>query len=56
MLYPTLRVNWELVRLMVSLLHQEISQCVGRDNPHYHEPYCKVLFEMFSPEIFPDTL
>ncbi|MBE9138129.1 hypothetical protein IQ254_13190 [Nodosilinea sp. LEGE 07088] len=56
MLYPTLRVDWELVRLMASLLHQEINRCVGSDNMQYCEPYCRALFEMFSPEIFPATL
>lgn len=56
MLYPTLRVNWELVRLMASLLQKEINHYVGPDNAPYYEPYCKVLFEMFSPEFFPDTL
>ncbi len=56
MLYPTLRVNWELVRLMVTLLHQEIGRCVGQGNVQHYEPYGRVLFEMFSPEFFPDTL
>lgn len=56
MLYPPLRVNWELVRLMVSVLHQEISRCVGRANMPPFEPYGQVLFDMFSPEFFPDTL
>ncbi|QQE67144.1 hypothetical protein GFS31_38560 [Leptolyngbya sp. BL0902] len=56
MLYPALRVSWELVRLMVSLLHQEISRCVGRMNMQHFEPYTQVLFDMFSPEFFPDTL
>jgi hypothetical protein len=56
MLYPTLRVNWELVRLMVRLLDQEIGRCVGRSNSHHFEPYSKVLFDIFSPDIFPETL
>lgn len=56
MLYPTLQVNWELVRLMVSLLHQEIGRCVGRVNMAHFDPYSQVLFDMFSPEFFPDTL
>ncbi len=56
MLYPTLKVNWGLVRLMVNLLDQELSACVGSINVQYYEPHYSAMLKMFSPTIFPDPL
>ncbi|MFQ4135347.1 hypothetical protein PGN35_003420 [Nodosilinea sp. PGN35] len=56
MLYPTLKVNWGLVRLMVNLLDQELSACVGSINVKYYEPHYSAMLKMFSPNIFPDPL
>ncbi|WOD41590.1 hypothetical protein [Nodosilinea sp. E11] len=56
MLYPTLKVNWGLVRLMVNLLDQELSACVGSANVRYYEPHYDAMLSMFSPSIFPDPL
>ncbi|MBE9158529.1 hypothetical protein IQ265_17055 [Nodosilinea sp. LEGE 06152] len=54
MLYPTLKVNWGLVRLMVNLLDQELSACVGSTNVQYYDPHYNALLKMFSPSIFPE--
>ena len=56
MLYPTLKVNWGLVRLMVNLLDQELSACVGSTCVQYYEPHYDAMLQMFSPSIFPDPL
>ncbi|MBE9113573.1 hypothetical protein IQ273_29790 [Nodosilinea sp. LEGE 07298] len=56
MLYPTLKVNWGLVRLMVNLLDQELSACVGSINVEYYEPHYNAMLKMFSPSIFPDSI
>ncbi|HBB34021.1 MAG TPA: hypothetical protein DDZ80_22670 [Cyanobacteria bacterium UBA8803] len=56
MLYPTLKVRWELVRQMIHLLKVEIKSCLGPKELSIFAPYLEVLWEMFSPEIFPDTL
>jgi len=55
MLYPTLKVNWGLVRLMVNLLDQELLACVGSNNVQYYEPHYDAMLKMFSPTIFPDS-
>ncbi|MGG6238129.1 hypothetical protein ACQ4N7_05770 [Nodosilinea sp. AN01ver1] len=54
MLYPTLKVNWGLVRLMVNLLDQELSACVGSINVQYYDPHYNAMLKMFSPSIFPE--
>ena len=56
MLYPTLKVRWELVRQMIHLLKYEIYSRLGTEELSLFTPYLQVLWEMFSPEIFPDTL
>ncbi|HSM82641.1 MAG TPA: hypothetical protein VLS96_13195 [Nodosilinea sp.] len=56
MLYPTLKVRWGLVRLMINLLDQELVQCVGSAYVKQYEPHYHALLEMFSPQIFPDPL
>ncbi|WP_225887000.1 hypothetical protein [Nodosilinea nodulosa] len=56
MLYPTLKVNWGLVRLMVNLLDQELSACVGSINVQYYEPHYSAMLKMFSPSIFPEPI
>lgn len=56
MLYPTLRVSWGLVRLMINLLDQALADCVGSANVKHYEPHYQALLTMFSPDIFPDPL
>lgn len=56
MLYPTLKVRWELVRQGLHLLGKEIRSRAGVQQVALFLPYFQVLWEMFSPEVFPDTL
>lgn len=56
MLYPTLKVNWELVRQMINLLGHEIRNKIGEKENKMFAPYFQVLWEMFSPDIFPDII
>jgi len=56
MLYPSLRVKWELVRQMIYLLGLEIRSRLGETQQKMFLPYCQALWEMFSPEVFPEGL
>ncbi|MEM1253999.1 MAG: hypothetical protein AAGI69_16330 [Cyanobacteria bacterium P01_H01_bin.21] len=56
MLYPTLRVNWELVRQMLSALSREFKQHIQAEYMQYYLPYQDALWSMFSPNVFPDVL
>lgn len=52
MLYPTLKVNWELVRLMLHMLDQNIRDRLTPAQAATILPYSDVLRHMFSPEVF----
>ncbi|MEB3178078.1 MAG: hypothetical protein VKL59_03415 [Nostocaceae cyanobacterium] len=52
MLYPTLKVQWELVRQMLHLLEQEIQHRLPAEPASTLMPYFHVLWEMFSPQVF----
>ena len=56
MLYPTLGVNWELVRQLVHQVTQSINARLDRDQVALFKPYLQCLWELFSPEVFPTTL
>ncbi|MEQ9484113.1 hypothetical protein [Coleofasciculus sp. F4-SAH-05] len=56
MLYPTLNVGWELVRQMIHLLGLEFGKRLSRQQFALVLPYFKVLWDMFSPEVFPEPL
>lgn len=56
MLYPTLKVNWELVRQMLHLLSREFNWYVRWEQAQYYTPYQEAMWEMFSPNIFPDVI
>ncbi|MEM6253950.1 MAG: hypothetical protein AAF821_13610 [Cyanobacteria bacterium P01_D01_bin.156] len=56
MLYPTLKVNWELVRQMLHLLGREFRQFVTPAQIQHYEPYHQALWEMFAPSVFPDII
>ncbi|MEO0735709.1 MAG: hypothetical protein AAFZ35_02750 [Cyanobacteria bacterium J06649_12] len=56
MLYPTLKVNWELVRQMLHLLGREFNWYVKREQIQYYAPYQEAMWEMFSPSVFPDVI
>lgn len=55
MLYPTLKVKWELVRQLLHLLGQEIRTRLSSAQAATLQPYFRVLWEMFSPSVFGDA-
>jgi hypothetical protein len=56
MLYPTLNVRWELVRQMLHLMSIELRKRLELPQVSLLLPYFQVLWEMFSPEVFPERL
>lgn len=52
LLYPALKVDWELVRQMLYLLAQEISGHLSEDARSLFVPYFHACWEMFAPEVF----
>ncbi|MEL6385577.1 MAG: hypothetical protein AAFQ89_24570 [Cyanobacteria bacterium J06626_18] len=51
MLYPTLGVNWELVRQMLHLLDKGFIQYGQPQDRKHYQPYRDALWEMFSYEV-----
>ncbi len=56
MLYPALKVHWELVRQMINLMGKEFSKRVKPEQRQLFVPYFQALREMFSPEVFPESI
>jgi hypothetical protein len=56
MLYPKLKVHWELIRQMLHLLGKEASRDLEPTLFRLYSPYLYALQDMFSPNTFPDTL
>jgi hypothetical protein len=54
MLYPPLQVRWELVRHMLRLLGQEISERLGPNHAGVFQSASRALWEMFSLEVLAD--
>lgn len=54
MLYPPLKVRWELVRHMLRFLGQEISDRLGSTHAESFRPYFRALWSMFSEDILSD--
>ncbi|MHC5773464.1 hypothetical protein [Nostoc sp.] len=52
MLYPRLKVQWEVVRQMLHLLKQEIDISLTSQEAETLMPYFQVLWDMFSPQVF----
>jgi hypothetical protein len=52
MLYPTLKVHWEIIRQMLHLLGQEINTRLTSEQANTLMPYFQALWHMFSPEVF----
>jgi Phycobilisome protein len=52
MLYPKLKVHWELVRVMLQLIGQEVGALLGKEKLALFSPYLHTLRDMFSPEVF----
>lgn len=55
MLYPPLQVRWELVRQMLRLLRQEITDRMSAVDAAQFQPYFRALWDMFSVAILPDA-
>lgn len=56
MLYPILKVRWKLVQEMIHFLGEEIRFYLGKEEEALFLPYFETLTEMFSPEVFPDSV
>lgn len=52
MLYPKLKVHWELIRQMLHFIGQEVQTRLGKEQLLLFSPYLLTLREMFSPEVF----
>lgn len=52
MLYPKLKVHWELIRLMLQFIGQEVRALLGEEKSALFSPYLFTLRDMFSPEVF----
>lgn len=52
MLYPKLKVHWELIRQMLHFLGQEIQTRLTPAQAQTLMPYFQALWQMFSPEVF----
>jgi hypothetical protein len=55
MLYPKLKVHWELIRQMLHFIGQEVRTRLGEEQLTLFSPYLLTLREMFSPEVFFDA-
>jgi Phycobilisome protein len=55
MLYPKLKVHWELIRQMLHFIGQEVRVRLGEEQLALFSPYLLMLREMFSPEVFFDS-
>lgn len=56
MLYPTLGVRWELVRQMLHLMRMELKKRLEPPQLSLFMPFFQALWDMFSPDVFPETL
>jgi hypothetical protein len=55
MLYPPLRVNWQLVQQLLLGLHHEVKNCLTPEGYATFHPYIKAFQEMFSEAVFPEN-
>lgn len=55
MLYPRLKVRWELVRQLIHFLGVEVRAIVEPEQAKFYIPYYQSLWAMFSPQVFPDS-
>ena len=51
MLYPRLNISWELVREMLTLLHQSFTEYGNASDKGYYQPYHDSLWRMFSTAV-----
>ena len=52
MLLPIIKVQWQLIRLLLHLLRQEIRFRLTFKQANTVMPYFQVLWHMFSPDVF----
>ena len=55
MLYPPLKVSWELVRTLLRLLSQEMHTYLDEKHVAVFEPYLLALNEMFASDVLPEA-
>jgi Phycobilisome protein len=55
-LYPSLKVSWELVQQMIYLIGCEIQSRLRLQKADYYDPYYQAMTVMFSQEVLPSTL
>ncbi|MBD2315645.1 hypothetical protein [Phormidium tenue] len=55
MLYPPLKVRWELVRTLLRLLSQEMYSHLAKEHVQEFEPYLTILNEMFGDDVLPEA-
>ncbi|ELS30389.1 MULTISPECIES: hypothetical protein [Pseudanabaena] len=55
MLYPPLKVSWELVRTLLRLLSQEMHTHLDERHVKEFEPYLTALNEMFGDDVLPEA-
>lgn len=55
MLYPPLKVSWELVRTLLRLLTQEMNRCLDEKYVRLFDPYLTALSEMFGADVLPEA-
>lgn len=55
MLYPSLGVQWELVRQMLNLLGRQLRDRLTFKEYDLFVPYLRTMWEMFSPAVFSPT-
>ncbi len=55
MLYPSLGVQWELVRQMLNLLGRQLRDRLTSEEYDLFDPYLRTMWEMFSPAVFSPT-
>ncbi|MBD2103289.1 hypothetical protein [Leptolyngbya sp. FACHB-261] len=51
MLYPTLKVSWDLVREMLWSVVQQMSERLSTEHLQIFAPYLRLLNQLFSPEL-----
>jgi Phycobilisome protein len=56
MLYPTLKVSWELVWQMIELLGNEIRDRLDEEQREIFVPYFQALWKMFNPAVLPGVI
>lgn len=55
MLYPPLKVSWQLVRTLLRLLNQEMHSYLDESYVRVFEPYLVALVEMFGDDVLPEA-